>query len=43
MIERCHQLIADAAEREAIAARGFAAMQSRSQAEMLMSVMKAAA
>ncbi|WP_086999468.1 hypothetical protein [Rhizobium sullae] len=41
MIGRCHGLIADAAERDSIAANGFAAMQSRSQAEMLMSVMKA--
>ena len=43
MIERCYKLIADADERDAIAAKGLAAMQSRSQAEMLMSVMKAGA
>lgn len=41
LIERCHKLIADADERDTIAAKGFAAMQSRSQADMLMSVMKA--
>lgn len=41
MIERCHKLIADADERDTIAAKGFAAMQSRPQADMLMSVMKA--
>ncbi|MBY3368285.1 CgeB family protein [Rhizobium laguerreae] len=43
MIERCYKLIADADERDAIAAKGLAAMQSRSQADMLMSVMKAGA
>ncbi|MGG7577440.1 glycosyltransferase family 1 protein [Rhizobium sp. YTUHZ045] len=42
MIERCYKLIADADERDVIAATGFAAMRSRSQAEMLMNVMKAA-
>jgi len=41
MIERCHKLIGDTAERDSIAAKGFAAMKSRSQAEMLMSVMTA--
>ncbi|MGR9372352.1 glycosyltransferase family 1 protein [Rhizobium leguminosarum] len=41
MIERCHKLIADTAERDSIAAKGFAAMESRSQAAMLMSVMTA--
>lgn len=41
MIERCYKLIADADERDAIAAQGLAAMQSRSQADMLMSVMRA--
>jgi hypothetical protein len=43
MIERCYKLIADADERDVIAAKGLAAIQSRSQAEMLMSVMKAGA
>lgn len=42
MIERCFKLIADADERDVIAARGFEAIRSRSQADMLMSVMKAA-
>ncbi|MBB2686879.1 UNVERIFIED_ORG: hypothetical protein GGD47_004496 [Rhizobium etli] len=42
MIERCYKLIADADERDAIAAKGFEAIRSRSQADMLMSVMKAA-
>ncbi|ANL46240.1 hypothetical protein AMC87_CH01527 [Rhizobium phaseoli] len=42
MIERCFKLIADADERDAIAAKGFEAIRSRSQADMLMSVMKAA-
>lgn len=39
LVERCKTLLADEAERDAIAARGFAAMSGRSQAEMLMSVM----
>jgi hypothetical protein len=43
MIERCYKLIANADERDAIAAKGLAAMQSRSQADMLMSVMRAGA
>ena len=43
MIERCYKLIADADERDAIAAKGLAAMQSRSQADMLMSVMRTGA
>ncbi|MFP3545846.1 glycosyltransferase [Rhizobium sp. SIMBA_035] len=41
LVERCKELIADDEERELIAANGFAAMQSRSQADMLMSVMQA--
>ncbi|MBY2983091.1 glycosyltransferase family 1 protein [Rhizobium leguminosarum] len=43
MIERCYKLIADADERDAIAAAGLAAMRSRSQSDMLMSVMRAGA
>jgi hypothetical protein len=41
LVERCKELVADDEERELIAANGFAAMQSRSQADMLMSVMQA--